>query len=214
MPHIPARPVEELSFLEPILKRTEAHLGFTPNSLLTMAHKPHIALAFGLLLATVRGANLKDAYAQIADTIPEPDPDTEVDPQLLQLAAFSASLAAGCRYCQSHTAHSLTRMSVPKEKIDDILVCDTSPHFSDAERAVVDLAMASARVPNEAAAHHFDTLRRHFSDAQIAQIVAIIAVFGFLNRWNDTVATELESRPRSHAETALERLHWDIGKHG
>lgn len=214
MPHVPPRAPEEVPYLTPILERTKEHLGFVPNSLLTMAHKPHIALAFGLLLGTVRGRDLEEAYQEIADGVPPLDPATEVDPKLLQVAAFSASIASGCRYCQSHTVHSLTKMSIAQEKVDDILVYETSPHYTDAERAVVAVAMAAARLPNEAEAAHFDALRRHFTDPQIVQIVAIIAVFGFLNRWNDTLATELEAAPRVHAENALGALDWSVGKHG
>jgi hypothetical protein len=61
MPRVPARPIEELSFLTPILEKTRQHLGFTPNSLLTMAHMPHVALAFGLLMTTIRGGDLKQS---------------------------------------------------------------------------------------------------------------------------------------------------------
>jgi uncharacterized peroxidase-related enzyme len=136
-----------------------------------------------------------------------------MNPALLQLAAFAASIAAGCRYCQSHTAHSLEKMGIATEKIETILEYESSQAFSDGERAVVDLAMAAARVPNAAEQRHFDALRPHFSDAQVVQIVGIIALFGFLNRWNDTLATELESAPRQYAETALRGLDWSPGKH-
>ena len=53
---------------------------------------------------------------------------------------------------------------------------------------------------------HFDALRHHFSERQIVQIVALISVFGFLNRWNDTMATALEGHPTDFAEAVCALL--------
>lgn len=215
MSHVPPRSASETQFLKPVLEQTRRHLGFEPNSLLTMAHMPHVALAFGLLMTTVRGGDLRSAWNQIADHVPLPDDAAlNVEPALLQLAAFAASVGAGCRYCQAHTSHTLEKMmDLPAPKIADLLRHEQSPHYSPRERAVVALALAAAQVPNAADAKHFAALREHFTDRQIVQIVAILGLFGFLNRWNDTLATTLESAPRDFAQTALESLAWSPGKH-
>jgi hypothetical protein len=57
-------------------------------------------------------------------------------------------------------------------------------------------------------------LRRHFDDGQIVEIVATIALFGYLNRWNDTMATDVEGLPRRVAERVLGTAGWVPGKHG
>jgi alkylhydroperoxidase family enzyme len=215
MAHVPPRPVEEVLFLQPALEGARRHLGFEPNSLLTMAHLPHAALAFGLLMTTIRGGDLRSAWEQIAELVPAPgDPVLNVEPALLQLAAFAASVAAGCRYCQAHTAHSLEKMmDLPAGKIADLLQYEESPHYSPRERAVVALALAAAATPNAAESRHFAALREHFSDRQIVQIVSILGLFGFLNRWNDTMATTLEAAPLDFAATSLGSLGWSPGKH-
>jgi len=41
----------------------------------------------------------------------------------------------------------------------------------------------------------------------------VIAVFGFLNRWNDTMATPLEEEPAEVGEKYLARGGWTAGKH-
>ena len=41
----------------------------------------------------------------------------------------------------------------------------------------------------------FERLREHYSDREILEITAVIALFGFLNRWNSTLATDLEALP-------------------
>lgn len=87
------------------------------------------------------------------------------------------------------------------------------PHFSDAEREALALAFAAGKVPNESDQQHFAALREHFSEQQIIQLVAVIALFGFLNRWNDTLATALESQPQDFAADNLAALQWTPGKH-
>jgi hypothetical protein len=47
------------------------------------------------------------------------------------------------------------------------------------------------------------------SEEQIVEIVGVIALFGFLNRWNNTMATPLEDEPIEY----LSRGGWQAGKH-
>ena len=42
-------------------------------------------------------------------------------------------------------------------------------------------------------------LSKHFSERQVIEVVAVISLFGFLNRWNDTMATTLDKSPKSFA---------------
>src|SRR5438445_744050 len=63
------------------------------------------------------------------------------------------------------------------------------------ERAALRVAQGAAQVPNDVTDADFGELRRHYSDGQIVDIVAVISLFGFLNRFNDTMATELEASP-------------------
>jgi AhpD family alkylhydroperoxidase len=153
--------------------------------------------------------------AAFADTVPDQgDAAENLPPGTVQLIAFASSVASGCRYCQAHTSHNAHRQGEAEDKLAHILEYESHPAFSDAERAVVAVAMAAGRVPNEAEPAHFDALKAHFSDRQIVQIVGVIAMFGFLNRWNDTMATELENLPVAFAEKALTTIGWAKGKHG
>ena len=47
----------------------------------------------------------------------------------------------------------------------------------------------------------------------MVEITAIIAAFGFLNRWNDTLATTLEDSPLAFAQASLATSGWAVGKH-
>ena len=59
-----------------------------------------------------------------------------------------------------------------------------------------------------------DELKKHFDEGQIVEIVATIALFGYLNRWNDTMATTLEARAVEVAGRAIAAVGWTAGKHG
>jgi len=41
----------------------------------------------------------------------------------------------------------------------------------------------------------------------------VIGLFGFLNRFNDTMATELESSPIEAGKRYLVERSWTVGKH-
>ncbi len=181
--------------LKPILAISEARMGFIPNSLLTMARWPDLVRAFVPMVATVFGEG----------TVP---------PDLKQMIAAVVSSAAGCRYCQAHTTHgSAKKMGVAEEKVAKVWEYQTSNLFSDAERAALDLALAAGQSPNAAQDAHFKALRNHYNEREIVEIVGAISVLGFLNRWNDTMATTLEDGPRAFAETVMSPAGWDVGKH-
>lgn len=59
----------------------------------------------------------------------------------------------------------------------------------------------------------FANLRRYWDEEQIIEIVGVIATFGFLNRWNDTLATPLEDEPIAIGERFLAPNGWNVGKH-
>ncbi len=194
MPRIQALPREELSDFEPLFAQIEHHLGVLPNSTLTMGHRPEIMQAFAALNAAVMNPGL-------------------VPQGLKQMVAAVASAAAGCRYCQAHTSHVAEMRGVSAEKMSQLWSFESSPLFDDAERAALRVALGAGTTPNAVTDESMADLRTHFSDAQIVEIVAVISVFGFLNRWNDTMATELEQSPLAYAGERLAPSGWSVGRH-
>jgi AhpD family alkylhydroperoxidase len=130
------------------------------------------------------------------------------------MIATIVSGASGCRYCQAHTAHGAARMAGADEaKIAAVWEFETSDLFSPAERAALALALAAGQQPNAATDEHFRELEKHFSGRAIMEIMGMISLFGFLNRWNDTVATELEDAPFDFARETFDDSVWTPGKH-
>jgi alkylhydroperoxidase family enzyme len=104
-------------------------------------------------------------------------------------------------------------VSADADKIKSVWDFRTDPTFSAAERAALELAYAAGQSPNAATDAHFSELRRFFSERAILEIMGMIALFGFLNRWNDTVATTLEPVPLNFARTTLRPQDWNSGHH-
>jgi len=214
MPHVEPLSREELPELSKVLEMTEAVMGFVPNSALTMAHMPQLTMAYSMLAGVVYGADLRVLMEHYADTVPGLDVAGEnLTPDQVQLIAFATSLSAGCRYCQAHTSAKFIATGAPIDKLNAILHYEESELFTPAEKALIALALAAGQTPNEANPDHFAALRSHFSDRQIVQIVGVISMFGFLNRWNDTMATTLESKPVDFAKKELAAFGWDVSKH-
>lgn len=186
---------DEIPEFEPLLEMVEAVMGFVPNSMLTMARWPELLNSFAGLAAVVGGPG-------------------SVDRGLKHLVALMASRAAGCRYCQAHTSAGAVGAGVPEPKVTELWDFETSESFTDPERAALRLARDAAQVPNLAGPEHFVELERHFNSRQVVELVAQISLFGFLNRWNDTLATHLEGEPTAVAERVLGPTGWEPGKHG
>ena len=192
-------PPADARALEPFAETfqlVESVMGFVPNSMKAMAHNPAILNGFLGLSMAVLG------------------PDNSLDPGLRQMIAYVTSSAAGCRYCQAHTSHTGHRQGVSAEKLEALWSYETSDLFNEAERAALSLAQAAGAVPNDTTDAHFERLRAHYSEKEIAEVTAVIALFGFLNRWNDTLATPLEDSPIAFAEAHLVSHGWEIGDHG
>jgi alkylhydroperoxidase family enzyme len=219
MAHIAPLDTDNHPELEPILASAAAAMGFVPNSTRTMAHMGQLPFVFSALFGTIMGADAKTILAGLQGVMPEQtNAEQNLPAELLQLIAYCVSLSAGCRYCQAHTGHNTERMSATPdqqaEKLAQVLNFETAECFTDAERAAIALALTAGQVPNASDAEHFHSLREHYSERQQVQIVAVISLFGFLNRWNDTVATTLEETPSNFAEQHLAAGGWQLSKHG
>jgi len=195
MPRIKPINRHDVPELEPFFSTTEKRMGFLPNSQLIMAYKPKLLQAFSQLSQAVH------------------DPANRTPRQLRALVANVASRSAGCQYCVAHTAESAHNASVEDRKIAAIGEFEISPLFNEAERAALHFAQRAAAAPNAVTDEDFATLRGYYTDEEIVEIMSVIAYFGFLNRWNDTFATELESSPLGFAQCILSGTGWSAGKH-
>ncbi len=170
-------------------------LGFCPNSIKTMYHRPKIAYAF---------IELNKAVMENRG---------RVTSSLKRLIGYISSNVAGCQYCQAHTIRAAERYGTESEKIENIWDFRKHPAFSEAERAALEFAAAGSLIPNAVDDPLAEKLRQHWDEGEITEILGVIALFGFLNRWNDSMGTELEEGAAESGEKLLKKRGWAAGKH-
>mgnify|MGYP003626654704 CR=1 FL=1 len=195
MPRIEPRKVEDVPELAEAAARNAAIGREVPNFIRTLAHRPEVARAWSSFRATLVGNGV-------------------VSEELKIFLAQVASMSAGCNYCAAHNAYFGVDSGVSSERQEALWEYETSPLFDEGERAALRVAQGAAQVPNATTDADFDILKQHYTDAQIVEIVATIAMFGFLNRFNDTMATELEASPIAAGQRYLASQGWELGKHG
>jgi uncharacterized peroxidase-related enzyme len=170
-------------------------LGFPPNSILTMQRRPEIARAFIALNKAVMANHGRVTNEQ------------------KRLVALIASSAAGCRYCQAHTALAAERFGASEARLAELWIYQSSTLFSEAEKAAFDLAIAGAAQPSAIDGELAARVRSYWDDGEIVELMGVIALFGFLNRWNDGMGTTLETGAAAAGERSLSERGWSPGKH-
>jgi uncharacterized peroxidase-related enzyme len=170
-------------------------LGFCPNSVLTMQHRPAISKAF---------INLNKAV--MAN-------EGRVSSALKRMIAWVSSNASGCRYCQAHAIRAAERYGAEQEQLDNIWEYRTHPAFNEAERVALDFSLVASQVPNAVNAEIKARLYEHWNEGEIVEMLGVISLFGYLNRWNDSMATNIEDGAVESGEQYLGKHGWVTGKH-
>lgn len=195
MGHMEPLPVDATPELRDMFATIEDTRGYVPNSLLLMQRKPAIVNA----VATLSRAVLRES--------------SDVNSGMKRLVAHVTSGAAGCQYCQAHALVGAEEAGVSEEKLRNVWKYRESDLFSDRERVALDFALAAGKVPNEVDVETVEAVRDHWSDDAFVELLAVISLYGFLNRWNDSMATPLESTPHDLASDLLAEEIWDGGDH-
>ena len=170
-------------------------LGFCPNSILTMQRRPAISRAF---------INLNKAV--MAN-------DGRVSSSLKRMIAWVSSNATGCRYCQAHAIRAAKRYGAEKEQLENIWDYRTHKAFSQAERAALDFSLQASQVPNQVDAKIKERLYTYWDEGEIVEMLGVISLFGYLNRWNDSMGTSIENGAVESGNQYLGKHGWEKGKH-
>ena len=170
-------------------------LGFCPNSVLTMQIRPEIASSFiNLNIAVMNNQG-------------------RVTSAFKRIIAWVSSNAAGCNYCQAHAIRAAERYGAEKEQLDNVWEYKTHKAFNEAERAALDFSVAASQVPNTVDENIQKRLHQYWDDGEIVEILGVVSLFGYLNRWNDSMGTSIEKEATESAEKFLTKKGWNKGKH-
>ena len=182
MSRIPRLDSDATSGLKETIKQVESSMGYIPNDLLTLAHWPDMVPALGNLVSVVLDGGT-------------------VDRRLKRLIGIVASGTQGCQYCKAHASYAASKLDVSTDKIAHVFEFETSPLFAAQERIALRLAWHGSLQPNAISDADMAEARQHFSDSEIIEITSVISLYGFLNRCNSILATELEPGPASFFES-------------
>jgi uncharacterized peroxidase-related enzyme len=183
------------SSVKELVKFFNETLGFCPNSVLTMQRRPNIAKAFIELNIAVM-----ENHGQLTS-------------EFKRLLAFVSSNTAGCRYCQAHTIRAAERYGSSSERLENVWNFKNQDIFTDSEKAALQFAQEASMVPVNVSRDTEKQLHIYWSDDDIVEIMGVIALFGYLNRWNDVMATSLEEDANTTGQDLLKGISWVPGKH-
>ena len=167
---------------ESALSQAQDMMGYLPNDVLSLCHWPELLQSRSGLVKTILQSG-------------------QVDPALKRLIGIISSHTQGCTYCTAHAGYGANQLGVDAEKIAAVFEFETSPLFSAAERAALRVAWHGALQPSAVTDDDIAALTQHFSQPEIVEIVAVLSLYGFLNRWNSTLDTELEAPPADFAQS-------------
>jgi len=170
-------------------------LGFCPNSVLTMQHRPAIAEAF---------INLN--MAVMAN-------EASVNAEQKRLIGYITSANTGCRYCEAHTILAAERYGGTDERLANVWSFRDSDLYTAGEKAAFEFALAASSVPNAVNDEISTELHKYWNEGEIVEILGVVALFGYLNRWNDSMGTTMESGAVDAGERLLSESSWTRGKH-
>lgn len=196
MARIAPAPPEKFAEVSDHMERWKKLKGYPPNSWLTMVRKPKVFRAYRELHTAVMIE------------------EGEVPKGLKFMIAEVVSSAAGDPYCAAHNAENAVEVGgLDAKKVEALAQFETSALFSEAERATLKLARAAGSCPPSVTDEHFVELKKHYTEDAIVEIVAVLALLGWLNRWCMTFATEIEDRALEFAQKHLAPSGWSPGVH-
>jgi uncharacterized peroxidase-related enzyme len=175
--------------LNKLIKFYNETLGFCPNSIKTMYFRPTIAYAF---------INLNKAVMENKGNVTS---------KLKRLIGYVSSTVSGCKYCQAHTIRAAERYGANRNQLLEVWNFRDSKNFLPKEKIALELAIASSSIPNRVDKKLIDKVKKYWKDGDIVEILGVISLFGFLNRWNDSMGTPIEDGALKSGKEHIKNWH-------
>ena len=196
MPRVSPAPDERFAEVSDYMERWKKTKGYPPNTWLTMVRRPKVFRAY----RDLHSAAMMD--------------EGEVPKALKFMIAYTVSRACGDSYTAAHNAENAAHIGgVALEKVEALDGFRESALFTHAERAALELAAAAGACPPGVTDEHIRELKKHYSEDAIVEIVAALALIGWLNRWTCALAPQLEPDALAFAQAHLAPSGWSPGAH-
>tara|TARA_Y100000748_G_scaffold257305_1_gene223955 strand:+ start:308 stop:898 length:591 start_codon:yes stop_codon:yes gene_type:complete len=184
---------KESKELKKLIKFYDETLGFCPNSVKTMFLRPEIAYSFIELNKAVM------------------ENKGQVSSKLKRMIGFVSSRVSGCNYCQAHTIRAAERYGASRDQLENIWDFRENKDFSKKEKIALEFSIAASSIPNGVDEDLSREIRKYWDDGEIVEMLGVISLFGFLNRWNDSMGTRIEEAAEKSGKKYIKG--WNPQKH-
>ena len=120
--------------------------------------------------------------------------DGEIDWVTKELIILKATHRNDCQYCVVQHETLSKRLGISEEKIAHIGgdLYQDSPHFTEAEKALMDLTVQIGVDANHVPGELWERLHKHFTEPQIVEAVFTITVYIAVSKFGDALGVSLE----------------------
>jgi len=120
--------------------------------------------------------------------------DGEIDWLTKELLILKATQRNDCRYCVVQHERLCDMLGMAAEKVADLdgEKYKTSPHFTDGEKALLDLTVQIGIDANRVPKELWDRLHQHWTEPQIVDATFVICIYIAVSKFGDALGVELE----------------------
>ena len=164
LPSLEKNEVEEIA--KEIYEKFEKETGTVPEWVKVMAHRPEILKEFVELFKAIMGKGT-------------------IEPLLKWKIAYVVSQTLKCPFCLDVSEKMLKKFGAEDEVIQKIKTGEIS---SSEEKEILELVKDVTLDGHLDQPEIFERLRKKFSPAQIIEIISVMGLFNYINRFNNTLA--------------------------
>jgi uncharacterized peroxidase-related enzyme len=171
----------------------------TPRQLQAMKITPSNSKVSTYVRTLVHDAESYEARTKLYNTIMYSkgglaQPDRE-------LAALASSAINGCVYCASVHARRYIELTGSSEAVRTIYIEGLNGQYGARDKAIIDFASALAKTPCAATEKQVNALlEQGFSKYEIADLIHVVAIFGWANRLMHTLGHAVSSHSKREVQ--------------
>jgi AhpD family alkylhydroperoxidase len=115
-----------------------------------------------------------------------------LEPALRSLVTVRVSQINSCSFCIDANSATLLKRGGEEKKLQALPEHESSPLFSEREKAALAYAEAVTSAGRFPEAEHFERLRRHFDDDALLELTALVAFQNLSSKFNTALGVEAQ----------------------
>ncbi len=149
-----------------VYEKFEQETGKVPEWVKVMAHRPEILKEFTELFKTIMGKG-------------------EIEASLKWKIAYTISDMLKCPFCVDVTSKMLNKLGADEKTLENII---KGKDLSENEKRVLELVKDITADAHLDKPKIFEELKDKLSEAEIVEIISVIGLFNYINRFNNSLA--------------------------